>query len=273
MTEASHTICEHYGVPYCQLHDLPMVGVHPNVEGHHLMGNQIANTLAEHLGWTVWDGEAENVKVTAGNIEQLYWRTTLKADQWQGVIFPFTLNKEIAEKLFGEGTQMAEYGNYDADSNTLHFKNVSAVEPNTPIMIRPTKTVGPILLLKGLLANASTIRKEVGFGAYRLRGLYTKTSIMASQHTAVMIDGDGKAYFPTDNFKVMPFQSYIFTNSGKLPNIVFDDATTGIQGVKVATTDKAGSRHGNIYTLQGQRVSQMTKGNIYIVNGKKTIAK
>ncbi len=273
MTEASRTICEHYGVPYCLLHDLPMVGVHPNVEGHHLMGNQIANTLAEHLGWTVWDGEAENVKVTAGNIDQLYWRTTLKSDLWQGIIFPFTLNKEIAEKLFGEGTQMAEYGNYDAGSNTLHFNKVSTVEPNTPIMIRPAKTIGPVLLLKGLQANASTIRKEVGAGAYRLRGLYTKTSITASQHTAVMIDGEGKAYFPTDNFKVMPFQSYIFTNTSKLPNIVFDDAATDIQGIKIADPDKANVKNGNIYTLQGQRVNRMIKENIYIVNGKKTVAK
>ena len=49
--------------------------------------------------------------------------------------------------------------------------------------------------------------------------------------------------------------------------IVFDDVTTGIEGIEVNDGGKTA-----IYDLSGRRVSRMTKG-LYIVNGKKTLIK
>lgn len=49
--------------------------------------------------------------------------------------------------------------------------------------------------------------------------------------------------------------------------IVFDDVTTGIEGIEVNDGGKTA-----IYDLSGRRVSRMTKG-FYIVNGKKTLIK
>ena len=49
--------------------------------------------------------------------------------------------------------------------------------------------------------------------------------------------------------------------------IVFDDVTTGIEGIEVNDGGKTA-----IYDLSGRRVSRMTKG-FYIVNGKKMLIK
>lgn len=222
MTEASRTICEHYNVPFCLLHDLPMVGVHPTVEGHHLMGNQIANTLAEHLGWTVWDGEEKQVNIAAGTIDQLYWRISLDANRWQGVIFPFRISQALANLLFGEGTRLAVYGHYDSEANTLHFTPAETVEANTPMLICPANAVGPVLCLKGLQTETSDGPKIVGTGKFRLRGLYTKTTLSAASKNAIMIDSEGQARMITEDTQVLPFQAYIYATRPEVPNIVFD---------------------------------------------------
>ena len=49
--------------------------------------------------------------------------------------------------------------------------------------------------------------------------------------------------------------------------MVFDDVTTGIEGIEVNDGGKTA-----IYDLSGRRVSRMTKG-LYIVNGKKVFIK
>ena len=51
-------------------------------------------------------------------------------------------------------------------------------------------------------------------------------------------------------------------------SIRIDGETTGIEKVE---TDSANKSLGNIYDLNGNKVSTMLPGNIYIVNGKKVM--
>lgn len=80
--------------------------------------------------------------------------------------------------------------------------------------------------------------------------------------------GIGMYKYIGDNIKAfrayLPYTAPAGTNALRM---VFDDVTTGIEGIEVNDGGKTA-----IYDLSGRRVSRMTKG-FYIVNGKKTLIK
>ncbi|MDY2974631.1 MAG: discoidin domain-containing protein, partial [Alloprevotella sp.] len=80
--------------------------------------------------------------------------------------------------------------------------------------------------------------------------------------------GIGMYKYIGDNIKAFrAYLPYTAPAGGNALRIVFDDVTTGIEGIEVNDGGKTA-----IYDLSGRRVSRMTKG-LYIVNGKKTLIK
>ena len=51
--------------------------------------------------------------------------------------------------------------------------------------------------------------------------------------------------------------------------VIGDDETTGIESLAPALSES----YGAIYNLNGQRVNSIQKGQIYIMNGKKYLAR
>ena len=80
--------------------------------------------------------------------------------------------------------------------------------------------------------------------------------------------GIGMYKYIGDNIKAFrAYLPYKAPAEGGALRIVFDDVTTGIEGIEVNDGGKTA-----IYDLSGRRVSRMTKG-LYIVNGKKVFIK
>ena len=90
------------------------------------------------------------------------------------------------------------------------------------------------------------------------------------------ITSSNNAYINTGWYYMLLKKYKDLTTSTAAHVVWLDDATegeiTGILTVKDNAKNVAAKSEG-IYTLQGVRVSEMQKGNIYIVNGKKYIAK
>ena len=65
-----------------------------------------------------------------------------------------------------------------------------------------------------------------------------------------------------------------YANSPAYAHVVWmdDDQATGIFGVK-SDVNNISTVNNAVYTLQGIRVNQLKKGQLYIMNGKKFIAK
>ncbi len=80
--------------------------------------------------------------------------------------------------------------------------------------------------------------------------------------------GIGMYKYIGDNIKAFrAYLPYTAPAGGGALRMVFDDVTTGIEGIEVNDGGKTA-----IYDLSGRRVSRMTKG-LYIVNGKKVFIK
>ena len=93
----------------------------------------------------------------------------------------------------------------------------------------------------------------------------------ASIYTLQNKSTHGIGMYKYNGANIQGFRAYLpYTapaGGGNALRMVFDDVTTGIEGIEVNDGGKTA-----IYDLSGRRVSRMTKG-FYIVNGKKTLIK
>lgn len=92
----------------------------------------------------------------------------------------------------------------------------------------------------------------------------------ASIYTLQNKSTHGIGMYKYNGTNIKAFRAYLpYTapDEGGALRIVFDDVTTGIEGIEVNDGGKTA-----IYDLSGRRVSRMTKG-LYIVNGKKVFIK
>lgn len=82
-------------------------------------------------------------------------------------------------------------------------------------------------------------------------------------------DGHVAFYHVSSTDNVLPMnRAYLHFTGGSVIKMDFNHTTTGIEALSPAT-----QQDGPIYDLSGRRVSQMSKGGIYIRNGKKVLVK
>ena len=95
---------------------------------------------------------------------------------------------------------------------------------------------------------------------YNMVRLTTETPINAAGTYTLYIEDYNIATTDWMNQEILPAQTFVFTFDGNC-------VTTGIENVKVENNVNA------IYDLTGRKVENITKGGIYIVNGKKVLVK
>ena len=82
-------------------------------------------------------------------------------------------------------------------------------------------------------------------------------------------EGHVAFYHVNSSANVLPMnRAYLHFTGGSVVKMNFNHTTTGIEAVSPAA-----QQDGPIYDLSGRRVSQMSKGGIYIRNGKKVLVK
>lgn len=82
-------------------------------------------------------------------------------------------------------------------------------------------------------------------------------------------DGHVAFYHVSSTGNVLPMnRAYLHFSGSSVVKMDFNHTTTGIEALSPAT-----QQDGPIYDLSGRRVSQMSKGGIYIRNGKKVLVK
>ena len=147
------------------------------------------------------------------------------------------------------------------EGSTVKFTEVTSVPAKTGVLLKgsegdytiKTTTGGPLGAIQNLLV-----------------GVLEDTQVTAGSF--VLMNGTkGVGFYKTtaESFTVGANTAYIpaTTSARTFIGFDFDNTTTAIEGV---ATVKANS--GEIYNLQGQRVTKATKG-LYIVNGKKVMVK
>ena len=181
----------------------------------------------------------------------------LAANQYGTLILPF--DAEVP-------TGVTAYSVSETSGATLTLTTEDAFVANTPYIVFAEN--GAAATLAGL-GSAYTDATYTPNGSL-LTGVYAETAIPVGSY-GLQNQGDGAAFYLVDNTvtkKITANHAYLTVpSSNGVKAFYFGDTETAIKSVF------DGVAAGDIYDLNGRKVTRMQKGGIYVVNGRKVMVK
>jgi len=228
--------------------------------GIELTTDQVDLTIAEV--YTLDESSAEAVTEVSG--ETILLKRTFAAG-WNTVCLPFAIDN--VEEFFGTGAKA--YSFTSNTDGTLGFTATGTISQATPYVVYVPTAITEDLKLKGYDVSSlyTTAENTVVSGA-TFQGTYAPIAAPNMQGLWG-VTTEAKIAKGTDKASMKGFRAYF-----ELPN--------GVSSARMAFTDEDGTttvikaieldkQNGEVYNLNGQRVENMKKGNLYIINGKKQI--
>ena len=98
---------------------------------------------------------------------------------------------------------------------------------------------------------------------------FTERSIRYIKISCTKPEADGVGFYPVKSGVTIPAgKAYLVIDAKEVKGfLALDDVADAINNILVETAN------GNIFNIAGQKVQNITKGGLYIVNGKKVIVK
>ena len=230
--------------------------------------------------------EASAVEPVTESNANVRVKRTIKAGEWSTICLPFAMTAGQVTAAFGSDVQLGDFKGYDVveEGSTIKAINVkfdaaTAIEANHPYIIKVGTGVteftvdGVDIDPQEAEINLGTSRKPKAFV-----GNYVAGTAIAN---GCLFLNDNKFWYSVGSTKIKAFRAY-FDFFDLLPDfennyaearvfISFDDsATTGVSEKVTVNSEKYATAP--VYNLNGQRVSQPTRG-LYIVDGKKIVVK
>ena len=180
-----------------------------------------------------------------------------------------TLYSPVALEQSHSGTNRIKAYTGAVADGVLKLTPVEGTIPqNTPVIFQylTGEEKGNVFLpVTGDVDNAAYANNDLA-GQFVTTAKAADASIYTLQNKST--HGIGMYKYNGTNIKAFrAYLPYTAPAGGNALRMVFDDVTTGIEGIEVNDGGKTA-----IYDLSGRRVSRMTKG-LYIVNGKKVFIK
>lgn len=192
---------------------------------------------------------------------------------WNAVVLPFNLDNDEFVAAFGANSEVAiSDGDHDFGSGnvTVFFKKQDDtykwIEAGVPYLIWLENPVSGLKFTKDIVTNTSYTSGQ----NFDFVGVYTTTTTQDGDY--FVKNGEFQKCNTTNTVK--PFRSYLKykgTSPVRSLNFVVDDETitTEIDGLEIDTPVKVEGA----YNLNGQKMENLKKGGLYIINGKKVIWK
>lgn len=164
--------------------------------------------------------------------------------------------------VVAEGDAKAYYGTYNADNTRLEMNEVQSVAANQGFILRSESAQNNVVLR--IVDTADTQAND-------LKGTTEGLTDMTNVLSFGRLNGNGKVgFFRSTNDHLSANRAYVVSNSAaNAVAMIFGGTTTGIDAINGNATNSATP----IYDLSGRRVKAIVKGGVYILNGKKYIAK
>ena len=193
---------------------------------------------------------------------------------WNAVVLPFALSADEVTEAFGENSELAVYdGDTNNDGNvTVKFKKISGedkyISAGYPYMLWLENAVSGLKFTKDITTETSYTSGTT----FDFVGVYTQTTTKNGDY---IVQG-GEFRKANESNYVLPFRAYLKLKEGQSAarSIRFvigdvDQTTTEIAGLEIE-----GQRTvEGVYNLQGQKVQNMNRKGLYIINGKKVMVK
>ena len=188
---------------------------------------------------------------------------------WNSLSLPFDVSMEKVKEVFGDGTEVVEFGTFA--NNQMTFTTVTGnLIAGNPYFIKPANTVtNPVfngVEIAMVNGGNSVAIGSVGSFTANLRPVTLKTD-----GTELYLSTSGRLSKPSASTRNFSGTRAFFTvndaNMAKQISIVMDGETSSISSIETEETQFS------IYNLNGQRMEGKLPKGIYIANGKKIIIK
>ena len=227
-------------------------------------------------------------KYTAGQKADVTMLRTIKANQWNTIVLPFTLTKAKAEAAFGSDVQLAEFTGFetiyaseddmtpDAININLSTYTMTAKKGMTggkPFVIKTSKDI------ESFQADNVTLAEEVNDveeydDEYGTPGRFTGTFVKTTIPEDGLFISDNKFWYSAGKSTAKAFRCWFElgavldkeTNFEARVIFKFDDETSGIATVK-STEDES------FFDLMGRKLLKANKKGVYVKNGRKVVVK
>ena len=209
--------------------------------------------------------DEEDGTVAAGTYPALQLKRTFAAG-WNTICLPFDVAAEDVETLFGEGATIYDLTGYVDGS--LNFTKTTSLLGGYPYIVYVKKAIDePIIVKNVTISNLNTTASYNQFNGAYFRGTYAPME--AGTMTGLWgVTTEAKIAKGNSNASMKGFRAYFTLPDGANARLNFFD-TDGTTLIKSVEMEK--NADGVVYNLNGQRVENMKKGNLYIINGKKQI--
>ena len=205
-------------------------------------------------------------------------KKTIKANEWSTICLPFAMSETQVKAAFGDDVKLGDFNGYDVDDDgniNAKFNTALSIEANHPYIIEVSTAVteftvdGVNVAPDDAQINKGTSRKPKAFIGNYVAG--TKVD------NGCLFLNNNKFWYSVGTTTIKGYRAYFNfydlwpefeDNYAEAPVFFsFDNESTGIKNIQQAAED------GKYYNLNGQRVENLKKGEIYIKNGKKVFVK
>ncbi len=210
--------------------------------------------------------------VTAGTYAKVKIEREFKAG-WNAVVLPFDLSAAEVTETFGENSELAVYdGDEGEDKVTVKFKKIKGeykyMTASYPYLIWLESPVSGVKFTNKTIESETPGAAVEKANTFEYVGVYTTTTTAAGDY---FVQG-GEFRKTTATNTVKPFRAYLKQKTPGVRSVNFvigDEEATEIEGLTVERnySDDA------IYNLSGQKVQNMNRKGLYIINGKKVMVK
>ncbi len=188
------------------------------------------------------------------------------AEGWNTICLPFAVAN--IEDFFGTGTKVYDFTGYT--DGALQFTSVTTMAAGKPYIIYVTSEIVETAYTAQnvVIGDANKTAGSTAFNGATFQGTYapmaagTMTGKYGVTSSATIAKGTASA-------TMKGFRAYFELPAAGNARLAFfdeDGTTTFIGSIEM---EKAAD--GKVYNLNGQRVENLKKGQLYIINGKKTV--
>ncbi|MBO7102825.1 MAG: DUF1573 domain-containing protein, partial [Bacteroidaceae bacterium] len=233
--------------------------------GGEITTDEVAMSIAPAL---TLDETAENFIYRVGNEAAVVVKYTPKAG-WNTICLPFALTSDILTQIFGEGWKAYEFSAYT--DGALSFRPATSFYAGYPYIVY---SEDPVANENGFVVNNVNVSVATAnadtYGGATFQGTFDPIAAPGMEGKYGVVTSTGKIQKGSAKASLKGLRAYFELPVGttvKELGISYEDDATGISQF-VATPE-----NGAIYDLNGNKVKNLVKGQVYIMNGQKVLIK
>ncbi|MBP5477339.1 MAG: hypothetical protein J6Y00_06625 [Paludibacteraceae bacterium] len=163
------------------------------------------------IGTDVWDDNNPDhyTSTIPGPLTITYINRTIFAKMWNPICFPFNLDQEKMERIFGINTvvQFEDATFSEADGLTVVCSYVTGgLQANTPYLVNPEANLTNMKFENVGVQNFNGGR--IDGNAVNFVGIVRPTALTANDRTKLFIGTGNKVYYPDQDMTIKDFRGY-----------------------------------------------------------------